>query len=98
MFLTNGSALEDVEEALERVRASTLQVSRGAIIGEGSGVMSSIAAIWGEEIVDPGEREPAVECNHERMLGTRRARLAVEALDTRRSSWSSEPTEDLRRR
>lgn len=77
----SGSALEDVDDARDLVRASIFHVSSGAIVGEGRGVISSIAAIWGEEIADPGETEPAVECSHDRTLGIRCVRLAAEALD-----------------
>ena len=41
----SGSAREEVEEALERDLARALQDSRGVMVGEGKGVMSSIAAI-----------------------------------------------------
>lgn len=65
------SALEEVEEALDLVRANIFHDSRGAMVGDGRGVMSSMAAICGEEIIDPGETEPAVECSHDRTLGIR---------------------------
>lgn len=55
------SAFEEVEEALDLVRANIFHDSRGAIVGDGRGVISSMAAIIGEEIVEPGETEPAVE-------------------------------------
>lgn len=67
-------------------------------MGEGKGVISSMAAIWGDDIVEPGDTEPAVECNHDLMLGIRWVRLAAEALDIIRGSKSLDPTEDLRRR
>ncbi len=54
----NSAVLEDVEEPRDLV---LLQVSNAPIVGEGRGVISSMAAICGEEITDPGERDPAVE-------------------------------------
>lgn len=49
-------------------------------------------------MVEPGETEPAVECSHERTLGMRCERLAIEPLDFNLGSYSTEPTEDLRRK
>ena len=56
------------------------------IVGEGSGVMSVKAASWGDEKLEAGDREPAVECvavRAVRVLGTRRGRLVAEALRRR---------------
>jgi hypothetical protein len=69
---------------------TVFQDSNAAIVGDGSGVTSNIAANCGEDITEPGDREPAVECRWARMLGTRRGRLAAEALDRRRPSESTE--------
>jgi hypothetical protein len=74
------SDLDDVEDVRERVRATCFQDSKALIVGEGNGVISSMAAIWGDEITEPGERDPAVECNAALILGARRGRLAAEAL------------------
>lgn len=65
------SALEEVDEALDLLRANIFQDSSGPIVGDGRGVMSSMAAMVGEEITEPGETEPAVECSHDRTLGMR---------------------------
>lgn len=67
------------------------------MVGEGRGVTSSMAAICGEEMVELGDTEPAVECSHDRILGIRCVRLAAEALDTIRGSRSLD-TEDVRRK
>lgn len=75
------SALEEDEEARDLDRASIFHDSRGPMVGDGNGVISSIAAICGEEMIEPGETEPAVECSHERTLGMRWVRLAADALD-----------------
>lgn len=92
------STREEVEEALDLVRASIFHDSRGAIVGDGNGVISSIAAICGEEMMEPGETEPAVECNHDLTLGIRWVKLAADALDLILGSNSLEATEEVRRR
>lgn len=84
------SILDEVDEARDRVRARCLSDSKGAMVGEGKGVMSSIAAIWGDEMVEPGETEPAVEWSHDLTLGIRWFKLAAEALDIMRVSTSLE--------
>lgn len=53
---------EEVDDARDREPKVVFQVSNAPIVGDGRGVMSSMAAIWGEEIVDPGDSDPAVEC------------------------------------
>jgi hypothetical protein len=72
---------EDIDDPLDLVLAICFHDSKAPIVGEGSGVMSSMAAICGDEITEPGEIEPAVECNAALTLGARRGRLAAEALD-----------------
>ncbi len=98
MEIGRSAVFEEVEEARDRVRANAFHDSSGPMVGEGRGVMSSMAAICGEEIVEPGDTEPAVECSQERTLGMRWVKLAAEALETMRGSTSIDPTEDLRRR
>lgn len=90
--------MEDEDEALDLVRASIFHDSKGPMVGEGNGVISSMAAICGEEMTEPGETEPAVECNQERTLGIRWVRLAADALDLILGSYSLEATEEVRRR
>lgn len=53
------SLIDETEEARDLV--SAFHDSKAAMVGEGSGVMSSIAAIWGEEMTVPGDTEPAEE-------------------------------------
>jgi len=98
MGIGRSAALEEVDEARDRVRARALHDSNGAIVGEGKGVISSMAAICGEEMAEPGDTEPAVECSHERTLGMRWVKLAAEALDAIRGSTSMDATDDLRLR
>jgi hypothetical protein len=87
------STLKDIRDDMDEPRDLRLdrdfQDSNDPTVGEGRGVMSSIAAIWGEVMTVPGDTEPAEECRYARMLGTRRERLAAEALDRSRGSESS---------
>ena len=75
---------DEIEDPLDRVRETSFQDSKGFIVGDGRGVMSSMAAIWGEEMTDPGDIEPAVECSAALTLGARRGRLAADALERSR--------------
>lgn len=87
------SALDEPSDEprdLVLARLSVFHDSNAAMVGEGRGVISSIAAICGEEIYAPGETEPAEECRFARRLGTRRGRLAAEALDRSLDSESIE--------
>jgi hypothetical protein len=67
------------------------------MVGEGKGVMSSIAVIWGDDIYVPGDTDPAEECRFARMLGPRRGRLAAEALERNLPSESIDWVEFVRR-
>lgn len=82
------SLIDETEEARDLVRA--FQDSKAAIVGDGNGVISSIAAICGEEMTVPGDTEPADECSRFLTLGFRRGRLEVELLDRSRDSESTE--------
>lgn len=77
-----------MEEPRDLVLEIGLSISNVPVVGDGSGVMSTIAAICGEDIVVPGETEPAEECKCARILGTRKGRLEAEVLDRIRDSDS----------
>lgn len=88
------STRDEAEDALDLVRARVFHDSIACNVGDGNGVISSIAAIIGDDMTDPGETDPAVECNQDLTLGIRCVRLAAEALDTILGSSSPDPTED----
>jgi hypothetical protein len=71
---------DEIEDPLDLVLEMLFQDSNAPITGDGRGVMSSIAAICGEDMTEPGDIEPAVECSAALTLGARRGRLAAEAL------------------
>lgn len=79
---------DDMEEPRDLVLEIGLSISNAPVVGDGSGVMSSMAAICGEEIVVPGETDPADECKCARILGTRKGRLEAEVLERNRDSDS----------
>lgn len=81
------SDLEEIEDPLDLVLATYFQDSKALIVGDGRGVISSMAAICGDEMTEPGDIDPAVECSAALTLGARRGRLAAEALE--RSLWSA---------
>jgi hypothetical protein len=72
--------LDPIEEPLDLDRASIRKLSAPEPTGEGRGVISSIAAICGDAITDPGDSEPAAVCSLSRTLGTLRGRLEAELL------------------
>lgn len=55
------SDLEEVDDPLDLVRARLFKVSNEPMVGEGNGVISSIAAICGDDITEPGDKDPALE-------------------------------------
>ena len=77
------SDLEEVDEARDRANA---RHSSGAMIGDGNGVMSNMAASIGEDITEPGDTDPAVEYRRLRTLGILRGRLPADVLDLNRDS------------
>ena len=79
---------EEIEEPRDRVRESARSDSNAPMVGEGNGVISSMAAICGDEMVVPGETEPAEEWRCARILGTRSGMLEAEELDRNRGSDS----------
>ena len=78
--------LDPVDDPLDLDRASSRKPSAPEPIGEGRGVISSIAAICGDAITDPGESEPAEVCNLSLTLGVLLGRLDTELLCRRRES------------
>lgn len=75
---SGGASVLTKDEPRDRVRPVTLHGSLLASIGEGRGVIFSIAANCGEGKADPGDSEPALECIAARMLGVRFGILDVE--------------------
>lgn len=94
-----GSSIrDDVEEPLDLVREKLFQDSNAPMVGDGRGVISSIAAICGEDRTEPGDMDPADEpWRIFRTLGTRLGRLAAEALERNLISESKDCTEPERR-
>lgn len=91
------SVFEPTDDPRDLVLARVPHWSCIARVGEGNGVMSSIAAIWGEEITEPGESDPAEEWRCARILGARRGKFDDEILWRRRPSDSTEYDEPDRR-
>jgi hypothetical protein len=79
---------EEIEEPRDRVRESARSDSKVPTVGEGKGVISSMAAIWGDEMVVPGETDPAEEWRCARIFGIRIGMLEAEELDRNRGSES----------
>lgn len=69
--------LDPLREAIEDERdndgRSDLRQGEAPPIGDGRGVISPIAINWGEDIIDAGDREPALErgATRPRKLGVR---------------------------
>ena len=74
------SVLEVVDEPRDLVGIPNLKAWRSGKIGEGSGEMSSKAVNCGEDITDPGDKDPADECRAARMLVALRGILEAEKL------------------
>jgi hypothetical protein len=72
---------DDIEEPRDLVLEKVRNNSNGSVVGDGSGVMSNIAAICGDDMEVPGDTSPAEECSRARMLGGLRERLEAELLD-----------------
>jgi hypothetical protein len=79
-----------VDDPRDLVGSPDLKVLRSAKTGDGSGDMSSKAFNCGEDMTEPGDKDPADECKAARMLGARRGRLDAEGLGRRMVSDSKD--------
>ena len=82
------SVFDAIEEPRDLLGMPCFQTSRLTPTGEGNGEMSRSASSRGEPMADPGDNEPAAECNAARILGVRCGMLVVEVLWRKRESDS----------
>jgi hypothetical protein len=87
------SVLDVVDDPRDLVGSPYLNALRSASTGEGRGDISRRAFNCGEDMMEPGESDPADECRAARMLCARRGRLDADVLWRRKMSESRDPEE-----